>query len=144
MPDNIGEFEYVKPPHFYMDQASEEELPPFFSRRRKVEPSNPLINGRRPGAKKEEPKEPVAEIEIEINDDKTTTKKIVVTRTRKPTRGCPPKLQGQEQEIAEKYLAGRTLQQLSDEYGASMPCISATIKRGGAVVRSAGRPKKKQ
>lgn len=141
MPD-IGEFEYVKPPHFYMDKASEEEdLLPHIKKRKKITSPNPLVNGKRRSGK-DTPNDKVTEIEIVIDDDSTTTKKIVVTKTKKPVRGCSPKLEGLEIEIASKYLQGMTLQELADMYGVSVPTLSATVKRAGVEVRKAGRPRK--
>ena len=45
MPD--GEFEYVKPPHFYIDKEAEEEIihSPKITKERTVSTANPLMDG---------------------------------------------------------------------------------------------------
>lgn len=138
-----GEFEYVKPPHFYIDQASKDtdvDIPQFSTGRRKVEGSNPLINGVRPNTP--EPEE--GTVEIDIDDEKTSTKKIVVkVKSEKTLRGRTPKLCGQEDEIAKKYEEGLNLQKLSEMYGVSMPCISNAIRRAGVEIRTRGNRKGK-
>ena len=179
----IGEFEYVKPPHFYMDQEAEEEdfLPNLKRNNSKSETTNPLINGINPVNNtntnditvnedfteiedlqlyddEEDMLEPeendaplvdtgdspdnVTEIEIEIDDDSTSTQKIVVKETSKPTRGRTPKLHGQEEEIAAKYADGMTLKELAEIYSVSVPCMSGVVKRAGVEVRGRGRQKK--
>jgi len=142
MPDT-GEFEYVKPPHFYIDKASEpeEDFLPHIKKREKVTSPNPLISGKRHKGKRD-PKNKVTEVEIILDDENTTTKKIIVTESSKPARGCLPKLHGLEMEVAEKYMQGMSLQELADLYGVSVPTLSATVKRAGGDVRKAGRPKK--
>ena len=140
---NAGEFEYIKPPHFYMDKASEseEDFLPHVKKRKKMSSPNPLISGKRHEGKRG-PKDRVTEVEIILDDDATTTKKIIVTKATKPARGCLPKLHGLELEVAEKYMKGMSLQELADLYGVSVPTLSATVKRAGGDVRKAGRPKK--
>ena len=134
-----GEFEYVKPPHFYIDQASKEDpgIPTFGRKRREVIDPNPLINGVRPESNENE-------VEINIDDENTSTKKIVVkTKKRKPIPGRTPKLKGLEEEIAEKYSSGMGLSELAKLYGVSMPCISKTVRRAGGEIRGRGQPKGK-
>tara|TARA_Y100000004_G_scaffold5842_1_gene6781 strand:+ start:435 stop:953 length:519 start_codon:yes stop_codon:yes gene_type:complete len=171
MPD--GEFEYVKPPHFYIDKEAEEDtIPaPKIKSDKIVSTSNPLMDGNMnnnedqneinetlhtfddspafdPEAVSDDEAEgseetgQTAEIEISIDDDSTSTQKIVVKETEKPSRGRTPKLLGQEEEIAAKYSDGMTLKELSDQYGVSVPCVSGAIKRTGTEIRSRGRQKK--
>ncbi len=172
MPD--GEFEYVKPPHFYIDKEAEEDtIPSPKISEKTVSTSNPLMDGNKemntnedntqitetlhtfddtptfdPEAVAEEDTESVeengqtAEIEISIDDDSTSTQKIVVKETEKPSRGRTPKLRGKEEEIAAKYSDGMTLKDLSEQYGVSVPCVSGAIKRTGTEIRSRGRQKK--
>ena len=83
-----------------------------------------------------------AEIEISIDDDSTSTQKIVVKETEKPARGRTPKLLGKEEEVAAKYSDGMTLKDLAEQYGVSVPCVSGAIKRTGTEIRSRGRQKK--
>ena len=194
---DVGEFEYVKPPHFYIDKEAEEEsLVPTpkpkindnASTARFERSSNPLMDtnmndfnttdegmdnvtedlhiadteeatpasisflsasNEDPETEEEEDMEgdvhtdaATTEIEISIDDDSTSTQKIVVKETSKPTRGRTPKLQGREEEVAAKYGDGMTLKQLAEQYDVSVPCVSGAIKRTGAEIRSRGRQRK--
>ena len=140
----IGEFEYVKPPRFYMDKKVEEDLLPHLTERRDREKvSNPFINGPRPLTdNSEEWSDNVTEIEIVLDDTKTSTKRIVVKRTVKNRLGRTPKLDGKEDEIVAKYNEGVTLKELAAMYGVSTPCMADTVRRGGGTVRARGRKKR--
>tara|TARA_Y100000034_G_scaffold94031_1_gene113912 strand:+ start:244 stop:657 length:414 start_codon:yes stop_codon:yes gene_type:complete len=132
-----GEFEYVKPPHFYIDNPEEELNAASENLSVKKTPSlEPELETEMDNSKE------TAEIEIEI-DDKTSTTKIVVKESTKPVRGRTPKLSGKESELAAKYRKGATLKELGAEYGVSVPCISNALKRAGETVRSRGRQKGK-
>ncbi len=133
-----GEFEYVKPPHFYVEDAPKLDVLRLTKDADMVNSTN--LNESQTVPETETVVEQ-SEIEIEI-DDETSTTKIVVKETSKPTRGRTPKLGGLEQEIADKYKNGGTLKELGEEYGVSVPCVSNALKRAGETVRSRGRKKK--
>lgn len=154
-----GEFEYIKPLQFYADDVEVEEdfLPHLTDKREQARASNPLISGKRPrisedtlmanNPKGEEPRsvdepEEVAEIEIIVDDDNTSTHKITVKKLNQPIRGRIPILSGKEQEIIAKYNKGMLLEELAHLYNVSTPCVSRAITRGGGVVRKRGRRKR--
>jgi hypothetical protein len=182
-----GEFEYVKPPHFYIDKEAEEDIIPLpkITKERTVSTSNPLMDGDKTMEMNETENEDyknnvnetlhtfptnvtpsddfdpeavsdeketvdevkessgqVTEIEISIDDDNTSTQKITVKETEKPSRGRTPKLLGKEEEVAAKYSDGMTLKDLAQEYDVSVPCVSGAIKRTGTEIRSRGRQRK--
>tara|TARA_Y100000034_G_scaffold56023_1_gene68675 strand:+ start:937 stop:1359 length:423 start_codon:yes stop_codon:yes gene_type:complete len=135
-----GEFEYVKPPHLYVEETTS-ELDLVELETTKMDNTDDLKENETETLVDTEGHEEQAEIEIEIDDDTSTTR-IVVKESTKPTRGRAPKLKGVEQEIAEKYRNGSTLKDLGEEYDVSVPCVSNALKRAGETVRSRGRQKK--
>tara|TARA_Y100000310_G_scaffold344166_2_gene455483 strand:- start:2648 stop:3067 length:420 start_codon:yes stop_codon:yes gene_type:complete len=135
----VGEFEYVKPPHFYVEDTGDSQP----TRTKTImENVNDICDDETsPKAEIVEDQGVEQEIEIKI-DDETSTTKIVVKETVKPTRGRTPKLSGLEEEVATKYREGLTLKRLGEIYEVSVPCVSNALKRAGEVPRSRGRQKK--
>jgi len=120
-------FDYVKPPNYHVDHTSSEEsvkVPPI------DDTEEPVLE------------EVVAEIEIEIDDKGTSTRKITVREASKPTRGRVPKLESKQKEIITLYNSGTSLKELAEQFGVSVPCVSNTLKRAGVEVRPRGRQKK--
>lgn len=134
-----GEFEYVKPPHFHVEDTSDSK--PTRTKKTMEDVNNISDDETSPEEVTDEDKGVEQEIEIEI-DDETSTTKIVVKETVKPSRGRTPKLSGLEEEVAAKYREGLTLKKLGELYEVSVPCVSNALKRAGEVPRSRGRQKK--